>query len=133
MYFCGRLDWVPELSEVWRVRMPRFSVIMPNYNKGQYIDEAINSVVAQTFTDWELVIVDDASTDDSSQRVERYLGDRRIRIYKKEKNEGISKTSIDGLTKVASGIVGILDSDDALAREAIEKVYTVYTQQPSTG
>src|SRR6476660_676861 len=101
--------------------MPRFSVVMANYNKGRYIDEAIRSVINQTFTDWELIFVDDASTDDSLERVQTYLGDSRIQLYTKTKNEGIVKAQLFGLTKVSSGIVGIVDSDDALMSEAIEK------------
>src|SRR5262245_20400324 len=106
---------------------------MANYNKAPYIDEAIRSVVAQTFTDWELVIVDDASTDDSMDRVGKYLGDARIRVYSQERNEGYTKALIYGLTKISSGIVGILDSDDVLVPEAVEKVHYTYSAMPEVG
>jgi hypothetical protein len=113
--------------------VPRFSVLMANYNNGPYIEDAILSVVSQTFKDWELIIIDDASTDDSLERIGKYLGDARIRLHAMERNEGYTKAVILGLTRVRSEVVGILDSDDALVPEAIEKVYTVYAGHPELG
>ena len=113
--------------------MTRFSILMANYNNAAFIDEAIQSVLDQTFQDWELVIVDDASRDDSVERIRRYLKDARIRLYRKERNEGYTKALIFGLEEVCSGTVGILDSDDALVADAIEKVYDVHTQEPELG
>jgi glycosyltransferase involved in cell wall biosynthesis len=113
--------------------IPQFSVLMTNYNKGRYIDEAIRSVLAQTFTNWELIIVDDASTDDSLDHIERYLSDSRIRLYAKQKNEGVARSTIYGLAKASSGIVGILDSDDALVPDAIEKAHRIHTERPDLG
>jgi glycosyltransferase involved in cell wall biosynthesis len=106
---------------------------MANYNNGRYIDDAIHSVLAQTFTDWELIIVDDRSTDDSVQRIRRYDADPRIRLYVKDQNEGYTSALMHGLTKISSEIVGILDSDDALVPHAIERVYMVHTQRPEIG
>jgi len=127
----------PRLGKARLIRndlmMPQFSILMANYNKGRYIDDAIRSVLAQTFTDWEIVIVDDASKDDSLERIERYRGDSRIRLYAKERNEGYTKALIYGLTKVSSEIVGILDSDDALVPEAIEKVHRIHTERSELG
>ena len=113
--------------------IPQFSILMANYNNGRFIDEAIRSVLAQTFTNWELVIVDDASKDDSLKRIEPYLDDPRIRLYTKKKNEGYTKALIYGLTKISSEIVGILDSDDALVPDAIEKVHRIHTERPELG
>jgi glycosyltransferase involved in cell wall biosynthesis len=110
--------------------MAQFSILMANHNNARFIDEAIQSVLDQTFGDWELVIVDDASVDDSVERIRKYLKDARIRLYRKERNEGYTKALIFGLTKVSSGIVGILDSDDALTINAIEKAHAVHTQNP---
>ena len=113
--------------------MAQFSILMANHNNARFIDEAIQSVLDQTFEDWELVIVDDASVDDSVERIRKYLKDARIRLYRKERNEGYTKALIFGLTKVSSGIVGILDSDDALTINAIEKAHAVHTQNPEIG
>jgi hypothetical protein len=79
---------------------PQFSVLMANYNNGRYIDEAIRSVLAQSFAVWELIIVDDGSKDDSLKRIEQYLKDPRIRLYAKEKNEGYTNALIYGLRKL---------------------------------
>lgn len=113
--------------------MPQFTILMANYNKGPYIDEAIQSIFAQSFTDWEAVIVDDASTDDSLARIAKYVSDPRIRLHRKERNEGYTKALIFGLTKVSSEIVGILDSDDALGPNAIERVHAAHTEHPELG
>lgn len=113
--------------------MPHFTVLMANYNNGLYIEEAIQSVLQQSFTEWELVIIDDASTDDSLARITVYVSDPRIRLYRKEQNEGYTKALIFGLTKVSTDIVGILDSDDALARSAIERVHAAHVEHPELG
>ena len=112
---------------------PRFSILMANYNNAKYIEAAVESVLSQTFTEWELVIIDDASTDNSVQRIQRFLVDPRIRIFRRRKNEGYTKALIFGLEKVRSDIVGIFDSDDALVPHAIEKVYALHVEEPELG
>ena len=62
--------------------IPKITVYMPNYNYGDYIDEAIQSVQKQVFKDWELIIIDDGSTDNSSQILEKYIDDEKITIIK---------------------------------------------------
>ena len=64
------------------------SIIMPSYNTAQFISETIESVSAQTYPNWELIIVDDCSTDDTDTVVCPYLADDRIRYIKNEKNSG---------------------------------------------
>jgi len=113
--------------------MPKFSIIMANYNNGPFIEQAIGSVLAQPFTDWELIIVDDGSEDDSLERIQKYRSDQRIRLFVNERNQGIAPTQIFALTKVTSEIVGILDSDDALATDAIEKAHKIHSQHPELG
>ena len=62
--------------------IPKITVYMPNYNYGQYIEEAIRSVQNQVFKDWELIIIDDGSTDNSNQILEKYSHDEKITIIK---------------------------------------------------
>ena len=58
------------------------SIIMPSYNTAKYIGESIDSVLAQTYSDWELIIVDDCSTDNTDEVISKYLSDPRIRYLK---------------------------------------------------
>ena len=66
----------------------KVSVIMPSYNTAKYIGKSIDSVLAQTYTNWELIIVDDCSTDDTDNVVASYLVDERINYLKNEQNSG---------------------------------------------
>ncbi len=106
---------------------------MANYNNGRYIEAAIESVQRQTFADWELVIVDDASDDDSFLRIQTLLTDTRIKLFVRPANGGYTKALMFGLEQVRSALVGILDSDDALIEDAIEKVHALHTREPALG
>ena len=64
------------------------SIIMPSYNTGRFIAETINSVRAQTYENWEIIIVDDCSTDDTDEVVAQFLDDSRITYIKNDKNSG---------------------------------------------
>ena len=64
------------------------SIIMPSYNTGRFIKDSIDSVLEQTHTNWELIIVDDCSTDDTDSVVSQYLHDNRIKYLKNYKNSG---------------------------------------------
>ena len=67
--------------------MPKVSVVMPVYNGEKYISEAIDSILAQTFTDFELIVVDDGSTDRSKEIIKTYV-DLRIRFFQNEADKG---------------------------------------------
>ena len=79
------------------------SVLMVNYNRGTTIGESIKSVLAQTYTDLELIIVDDGSTDDSCSVIES-IKDSRIKLYRLEQNEHISHATKYGFQKVLCGL-----------------------------
>jgi glycosyltransferase involved in cell wall biosynthesis/cytochrome c-type biogenesis protein CcmH/NrfG len=108
----------------------KFSIIMANYNKGKYIDAAIKSVLNQSFIHWELIIVDDGSTDDSIEIITSYLKDKRIKLIKHSKNSGIIASQITGINSVSSNFFGTLDSDDALAQNAIETMHQAHLNNP---
>lgn len=107
----------------------KISIIMANYNNSKYIEDAIESVLLQGSHDWELVILDDYSSDNSEQLVKKYLSDKRVRFFKNESNLGYIKTLKKMIEIAENDIIGILDSDDVLIEGAIEKVLSVYNNK----
>ncbi|HDZ69372.1 MAG TPA: glycosyltransferase, partial [Phycisphaerales bacterium] len=113
--------------------IPKFSVIMANYNNAKYIAEAIESVLNQTFKDWELIIIEDCSTDNSLAIINRYLNDKRIRLIRHEQNRGYITALKSGVANVQSEYFGILDSDDCLTKDAVETMYSHHVDFPDAG
>ncbi|MFO7446248.1 MAG: glycosyltransferase [Ignavibacteriaceae bacterium] len=112
---------------------PSFSIIMANYNRGRYIAQAIESVLLQTFTDWELIIIDDCSTDNSIEVIKKYLTDNRIKLIRHNENKRYIVSLIEGINNVRSDYFGTLDSDDALLPNAIEVMYNAHKNNPTAG
>ena len=108
---------------------PAVSIIMPMYNMEKYIGECLDSVLAQTFTDYEVIIVDDCSTDKSCEIVESYKQkfNGRLQLIRSEKNSGghVGIPRNKGLDFVKGKYIYFVDSDDALMENALEKFYTV--------
>ena len=104
-------------------KTPLVSVIMPAYNADQFIEEAINSVISQTLTDWELLVIDDCSTDNTRQIVEAFAQkDNRIQLLRNEENIRVAKTRNKGLSVFRGEYVALLDSDDRYKPEMLEKM-----------
>ena len=97
------------------------SIIMPSYNTGRFISETIESVLAQSYSDWELIIVDDCSKDNTDDVVSRYLTDRRIRYIKNETNSGAAVSRNRALREANGKWIAFLDSDDLWESEKLEK------------
>ena len=93
------------------------SIIMPSYNTGRYIAESIRSILAQTYADWELLIVDDCSSDDTDEVVAQFLGDERIRYFKNERNSGAAVSRNRALREAKGRWIAFLDSDDLWAAD----------------
>lgn len=106
---------------------PLVSIIIDNYNNALYIPEAIESVLAQTYSPLEIIIVDDGSTDDSRQVIERYR-DKRIRIIFQE-NRGQGGSLNAGFFASHGEIILFLDSDDYLLPDVVQKVVAARTPQ----
>lgn len=105
---------------------PLFSVLIANYNNGKYLMEAINSVYAQTYTNWEIILVDDASTDNSKEIYKELEKDTRIHIFYNDENHGCGYTK-RRCAELANGeLCGFLDPDDMLLPEAIDKHINVH-------
>jgi glycosyltransferase involved in cell wall biosynthesis len=106
---------------------------MANYNKSKYIAEAMDSVLTQTFEDWELIIIDDCSTDNSVEVMRKYRHNREIIFLQNKCNVGYIET-LRRLTREASAdILVILDSDDALTNDALESIERAFDQSPDYG
>ena len=102
--------------------MPLVSVIMPSFNHEEFISESIQSVLNQTLSDFELLIIDDASTDRSKKTIHSYAEkDRRIRTLFHEENKGIARTYNDGLDRAKGSYVATTASDDVWAENKLEK------------
>ena len=107
-----------------------FSILMANYNNGQYLQEAIDSVLAQTYDNWEVILVDDKSTDESQAIYDKYASDPRFKIYYNEENRGCGYTK-RRCAELANGeLCGYLDPDDALLPEALETMVAEHAKHP---
>jgi len=113
---------------------PLVSILMANYNYGAYIGEAIESVLAQTYDHFELIVVDDASTDDSCAVVERYAQhDPRIILLRSPVNQG-QVAAFNRAFAVSRGeIICFLDSDDLLVPTKLEQVVACFRAHPRAG
>lgn len=99
--------------------IPVVSIIMCAYNAGRYIEEAIDSVQAQTFENWELIVVDDGSVDDTAQKVKAKMQDQRIRyIYQKNAKQG--KARNNGIAHARAEWISIIDADDRWMPKKLE-------------
>lgn len=96
------------------------SIIMAAYNAEKTINQAIDSVLAQTYTDWELVVVNDCSKDNTVAIIEAYH-DPRIRLIQNPENKGASYTRHHGVLEAKGNWIAILDSDDAWTNDKLEK------------
>lgn len=95
-----------------------FSIIIPTYNRAWCIERAMKSVLAQDFRDWEMIIVDDGSTDNTKDIVEEYLSDSRIRYFYKE-NGGVGSARNLGMEQASGRYLMFLDSDDEFVANAL--------------
>ena len=103
-------------------RIPNLvSIIMPSYNTAQYIEKTIKSVLDQMYTNWELIIVDDCSTDNTDEVVKNYLTDKRIKYLKNEQNSGAAVSRNRALREAKGQWISFLDSDDFWMPEKLEK------------
>lgn len=99
-----------------------FSIILPLYNTEQYIQRAINSVLLQTFQAFELIVIDDASTDNSYTLVEKHYGDHpKVRLFRNPVNLGTYKTQNVGLQKARGTYITVIGADDAFHKERLMK------------
>ena len=112
--------------------MPRVTVLMPTYNVAPYVKEAIESVLCQTYTDFELLVVDDASTDDTLEVV-RSIFDSRIRIAAFPDNVGLADNLNRGLSMIDTELVARMDGDDIAEPHWLQSEVAVLDAHPEIG
>lgn len=110
-------------------KSPKVTVFIPVYNREQYVGEAIESILAQTFSDFEILLVDDGSTDSSVNRIRSY-SDPRIRLVCNERNLGIPKTRNKGVELARGQYMAMLDSDDRAYPSRLEKQVAFLDNHP---
>jgi glycosyltransferase involved in cell wall biosynthesis len=110
--------------------VPRVSVIIPTYNSGAMVRDAIQSVLAQTYSDFEIVVVDDGSTDNTESVVRQFS--RRARYFKQE-NQGVSTARNVGIRKSVGEYLAFLDSDDLWSPEKLAEQVPLLDCDPELG
>lgn len=107
-----------------------FSILIANYNNGSYLQETINSILAQTYSNWEIILVDDKSTDESSKIYEKYKSDRRFFFHYNEKNMGCGYTKRKCIELAHGEICGFVDADDSITPNALEIMVDAHIKHP---
>jgi len=110
--------------------MPKVSVLIPTYNYARYLGEAIESVLNQTFTDFELIIVDDQSKDNTDEVVQKYLSDRRVTYHKNPVNLGLVGNFNRALELANGDYIKFLLADDKLDKTLLFKFVSVLDEYP---
>ena len=110
--------------------MPAVSVVIPSYNMGNYIGEAISSVLQQTYRDFEIIVVDDGSTDDTERIINRYNGNIR---YIKQSNSGPAQARNLGIQHARGDFVSLLDADDLFIKNKLELQMKHLEKHPDIG
>ena len=110
-----------------RGKGPRVSVIIPTYNRGWILEEAVDSVLAQTYTDFELIVVDDGSTDDTRALLQPF--GQRI-AYVHQDNQGVSAARNTGLRLARGELIALLDSDDLWKPAKLARQVAFFHAQP---
>ena len=110
--------------------LPKVSVIIPAYNQASFLTEAVESVLAQTYHDFEIIVVNDGSTDDTPQ-VARQFGDTLCYIY--QTNQGLAAARNTGIRNARADIIALLDADDIWEPDFLEKMIQLLSVHPQAG
>jgi len=116
------------------VKSPEISVVMPVYNAAPYLDAAVESILGQTFGNFEFVILDDASTDGSTERLREWASrDQRIRLIEETKNLGPADSSERVACAATAPLVARMDADDISHPDRLREELAVFEQHPDAG
>jgi glycosyltransferase involved in cell wall biosynthesis len=111
---------------------PKISIIMPTYNRAHLFAETIVSIRNQTFTNWELLIMDDGS-DDDTEGIIAQIEDKRIQFYKTARTGYVSKLKNIAIKKARAELIAFIDSDDLWAPTKLQKQLDAMEQYPEAG
>ncbi|MDQ3110739.1 MAG: glycosyltransferase [Bacteroidota bacterium] len=114
------------------MKQPKLSVILPYYNAEEFLQESISSILNQTFTDFELIIIDDGSTDRSAEIISGQ-NDPRIRVIRNEKNYGLIETLNTGFRNAKGEFIARMDADDISRAERFEKQVSFLEKNSAVG
>ena len=134
-----KVEWIPRMSQTEpyissyddkfsHTSCPAISVVIPLYNAKEYISECLDSLLEQTFKNFEVILVDDCSTDSSCEIVESYMTkfDGRLKLYHTEKNHGTGAAARSkGLRLSCGEYIYSMDNDDLLTKTALEELYSL--------
>ena len=109
------------------------SCIIPTRNRQDLLRKALESVISQTYPNWELIIVDDYSTDNSINKIKTYLKDKRIKMIQHNRNIGYGGALKTAADNASCEILGILDADDKLHEKALDVMAKAYNENPECG
>lgn len=114
--------------------MPKITILMAVYNAAPYLERSIGSLQRQTLTDFQVICIDDASTDNSLSILEEFARkDNRIEVIHLTQNSGPAKARQAGLTRAAAPLIAFLDSDDWLSDDALQQACATFEAHESTG
>ncbi len=107
-----------------------FSIIIPSYNRAYLIEKTLDSLFNQTFQDFEIIVVDNKSTDNTVEVLEKYVKDNRIRLFVQDKNYERARSRNKGFDEAKGKFVTLLDSDDILYPSCLEDAYQYHLSNP---
>ena len=110
---------------------PRVSVIMPTYRQASFLPRALDSLFAQTASDWELIVIDDGSPDDTQQVLSRYRFDPRVRVIRFSRNEGLGRALNAGIDASRADLIAYLPSDDVWYPDHLSSLRDLFVRQPT--
>jgi glycosyltransferase involved in cell wall biosynthesis len=113
--------------------MPTVSIVLPLYNYGKYLDDCVKSILAQTFTDFEVIIVDDCSTDDSYAKAEPWTKkDERVKLVQQPENKMLAAAKNRGILESSGEYIVHLDADDMLTPDSLAVRLAEFESNPGT-
>jgi glycosyltransferase involved in cell wall biosynthesis len=107
------------------------SIIIPTYNYAHYLKETLQSVLVQTYTDWECIVIDDGSKDNTSEIVNEFVKKDNRFLYIHQQNKGVSAARNLGIKTAKGDFIQFLDGDDLLQTDKIKSQIEIFNQQPA--